>query len=122
MYVKDYIKMEDLKEGYLYRIIARNARYGIWKADEQSFIISRIKFGDNFLFPEYHYDCPAFATAQPLKEIEQSPFRPKDIRLVYEVVNNSVKEEEILEYLNKFEGDRDYLKPAWMKPKWTQKS
>ena len=56
MYVKDYLKMDELKDGYLYTIIARNALYGIWRADEQAFLISRIKFGDNFLFKEYVFE------------------------------------------------------------------
>ena len=93
MYVKDYLKMEELKDGYLYKIIARNASYGIWRSDNQAFIISRIKFGDNFVFEEHHYDCPNWATAQPLEEIEESPFK----------VENLEDEKEILEYLNRFE-------------------
>ena len=103
--------MEELKDGYLYEIIARNASYGIWRSDKQAFIISRIKFGSNFTFEEHHFDCPAWATAQPLKEIEESPFKVEDLE----------KEKEVLEYLNKFEDDRDYMKPAWMNPKWLKK-
>lgn len=111
MYIKNYLKINELKDGYLYKIIARNALYGIWIAEEEAFLISRIKFGDNFLFKEYHYDCPAFATAQPVGEVEKSPFDPKNLG----------EEKDVLEYLNKFEGERDNLKPAWMKPKWTQR-
>ena len=92
MYVENYLKMPDLKDGYLYKIIARNASYGIWTASHQGFVISRHKFGDNFLFEENHYDCDNFATAQPLEEIEQAPFTS-----LYE------HEDEVLEYLNKFE-------------------
>jgi hypothetical protein len=97
VYVKDYLKMEELKDGYLYEVIARNAKYGIWNSDTQGFTISRIKFGSNFLFEEYHYDCPSFATAQPVKEIEKAP--------------SGAGEKEVLEYLNKFEGDRAYMWP-----------
>jgi len=100
MYVKNYLKMDELKNGYLYKIIARNAAYGIWKADTRGFIISRIKFGSNYIFEEYHYDCEAFATAQPLEEIEKSPFDTENF--VYD------NEKAVLDYLNKFEKDRDY--------------
>ena len=93
----DYIKIPDLKEGHLYQIEARNASYGIWIADEEGFAISRIKFGDNFMFVEYHWDCQYFATAKPIKEIEKSPFKSEDFY-------SGAVEKEALEYLNKFEG------------------
>lgn len=74
----DYIKMEDLKEGYTYRISARNAGFGIWRTKHQSFIISRWKFGFNYIFEEYHYDTGApYGTTKPWEEIEQSPFDPE---------------------------------------------
>jgi len=114
MYVENYIKMKDLKPGYLYKIIARNASYGIWLPQRQSFAISRIKFGSNYIFEEYHYDCEAFATAQPLEEIEKSPFNFEDVKIFYSEdgffgYNN---EKELLKYLNKFEGDREYMWPT----------
>jgi len=109
----DYIKMKDLKGGYLYHIYARNASYGIWVPKKESFVISRIKFSENFIFEEYHWDCKTFATVQPLKEIEKSPFEVEDIvadhtreegKTIYFRYKN---EEKLLEYLNKFEGSRD---------------
>ena len=98
----NYVKMEDLKGGYLYKIIARNAEYGIWIPERKSFAISRFKFGDNYVFEEYHYDTgPPYGTVKPLEEIEKSPFRPEDMHLVftdkYAYYNN---EDSILEYLN----------------------
>jgi hypothetical protein len=62
--------MKDLKNGYLYKIIARNGCYGIWCSETQGFAISRIKFHDNYTFEEHHHDCEAFATAQPIEEEE----------------------------------------------------
>jgi len=94
--IKEWIKIPDLKAGYLYRIAARNANYGIWIPRNESFLISRRKFGDNFLFEEYHWDCPAWATAKPLEEIEKSPFEIKEWTDYPEWKN-------ILFYLNKFE-------------------
>lgn len=93
----DYIKMDALIPYGLYKIEARNASYGIWLPMEAGFAISRIKFGDNFIFVEYHWDCPSFATAKPLTLIEQSPFIGKDF-------DDAEKNIEILSYLNKFEG------------------
>ena len=111
MYPKEYIKMEDLKPGYLYKIVARNANYGIWIPEHLSFAISRVKFGRNYVFEEHHLDCESFATAAPLKEIEKSPFEAKNIKINH-VEKDGQKyfgyqdENKILEYLNRFEGDR----------------
>ena len=75
-----YIKIEDCKVGYLYRIEARNGEVGIYsiKHDDSGdkyhiFTLSRHKFGSNFLFPENHYDDPCYGTAQPLEELEKVP-------------------------------------------------
>ena len=111
--IKEWIKIEDLKSGYLYKIAARNASYGIWIPQRKSFAISRIKFGSNYIFEEYHWDCPAFATAKPLEEIEKSPFNVEDTEIVYtEEYFGYKNEDKLLEYLNKFEGDRSYMWPV----------
>ena len=110
----EYLKQQDLKEGYLYKILARKASYGIWIPKNESFAISRIKFGENFVFEEYHWDYsqgPAHATAKPISEVEKSPFTSKDF--VHVNFNRGKekwigikKSKEILEYLNKCEGNR----------------
>ncbi len=119
----DYIKIPELKPKHLYRILARNAGYGIWFGDTDTtdafgFAISRVKFGSNYIFTEYHWDNPSFATARPLEEIEKSPFTLEDLThrlLLYDGTEGyshiKVGEEywtvpkgkEILEYLNKYE-------------------
>lgn len=115
-----YIKIKDLKGGYLYYIDARNASYGLWIPEKEAFAISRIKFFDNFIFEENHWDCKSFATAQPLKEIEKSPFKPEDLVMVHIKEDGKTtyfgykNEEKLLEYLNEFEGNRDDLKPMWL--------
>lgn len=101
--IKDYIKMEDLKPFGLYEIHARNGKYGIWIPEYKGFILSRIKFGNNFTFVEYHWDCEAYNTAAPLKFIEQVPFGADDL-LIKKGTIEPDKEDEILKYLNKFEG------------------
>jgi hypothetical protein len=106
--IKEYIKIKDLKGGYLYKIAARNADYGIWIPSRESFAISRIKFSNNFIFEEHHWDCESFATVKPLKEIEKSPFYSDDINIIYTKKYFGYKnEEDLLEYLNKFEDWRN---------------
>lgn len=96
-----YLKINELKEGYLYSIQARNGHFGIWNSKIDAFEISRHKLGKNFVFEEYHIDCPAWATAMPLREIEKSPFTNEDFDRGEDLY--SKKEEEILTYLNNFE-------------------
>ena len=45
--------IETLKDRHVYKIHARNAHYGIWIAENKSFLISRWKFGENYPFEEY---------------------------------------------------------------------
>ena len=92
------MKEEELKNGYLYEIDARNASTGIWDSKRRTFFISRTKFYDNFLFDELHVDAsPDFGTATPMKEIEKSPF---DMSVdLYKI------EIDVLKYLNGF-GDK----------------
>lgn len=105
---REYLKMDQLKAGYLYRIRARNASYGIWLPQRQGFVISRIKFGNNYLFEEYHWDCEAFATVKPFEEIERSPFDAEKINIEHSEKDGKKffgypKWKEILKYLNEFE-------------------
>ena len=52
-----YIKMENLKNGYCYKILVRNAYVGVWITQMKAFMISRYKMGDYYyLFYEYHWD------------------------------------------------------------------
>ncbi len=79
--IKDYIKPEDLKEGGLYRISARNASYGIWCEKDNGFYISRHKFGVNYLFIEIHWDLSdGFGTVKPLEWVKQAPFDTSELK------------------------------------------
>ena len=74
-HIKDYIKVEDLRDAGLYRISARNASHGIWSSKDGGFYISRHKFGSNYLFVEIHWDLSdGFGTVKPLEWLKQSPF------------------------------------------------
>ena len=67
------ISIEDCKDGYYYLIDARNADTGVFRSSDNAFIIARHKFGDVFLFPEFHWETGApYGTAKPELELEQA--------------------------------------------------
>jgi len=69
----EYITIQKCQRGTVYKLSSRNLHYGVYDGDE-GFIGIRQKFGDFFLFTEYHYDQGApFGTAKPLKEVTQLP-------------------------------------------------
>lgn len=53
----DKIDMDALVEREVYRIRCRNLSVGVWDPSQRGFIGVREKFGDNYLFTEYHYDA-----------------------------------------------------------------
>jgi len=106
--------IETLKDRHLYYIHARNGHYGIWIAENNSFLLSRIKFGKNYPFEEYHWNIGSrgdisYGTAYEKGEaIEAVPFEVK--RGPTKAWNDGEYEdwcprEEILKYLNKFEDE-----------------
>lgn len=69
----DYIKLEDCKERFLYKIFSRNLSYGVYDGNS-GFIGIRNKFGMDYLFTEYHWDTgPPFGTVHPKEEICEVP-------------------------------------------------
>lgn len=99
---EDYLPMESLEDGALYRISARNSTAGIWNADRRAFTIARTKFYSTFLFDEYHWDAsPRFGTARPYEKLESPPpFSDNDEMLSY-----------LLAWRDKTRGDG--LTPDW---------
>jgi len=88
----NYIPLEQCKDGFLYIIDARNSRLGIFKKENNSFIISRFKFKSNFLYEEDHWDTgEPFGTVKPLKLLgpTQMSFLP------------TMNQDEQLKFLNK---------------------
>ena len=70
----DYIKIEDCGDGGLYRISSRNLTFGVYKESCKGFIGIREKFGDEFLFAEYHWDTGSpFGTVRPIEFLEACP-------------------------------------------------
>jgi hypothetical protein len=85
--VDNYIPIDSCKNGYVYRIFARNGIVGIFNSQDNSFTLSRFKFNSNYLFDEYHWDTgEPFGTVKPIEEIDECP--------------ENMTESEALEYLN----------------------
>lgn len=49
-----YLPIDQLEDGCIYLIHARNSYIGIWRASERGFTLVREKFGRRFLFTEFH--------------------------------------------------------------------
>jgi hypothetical protein len=87
-----YIPVGECINGHVYRIRARNGRIGVFdKKNDNAFILSRHKFGDNFLYPEYHWDNgKPYGTVMPLEYLwELPPMESDDMLLAY--LNNLTK-------------------------------
>lgn len=97
----DYLKVNELRDGYLYRIAARNASCGIWTKRHGGFVISRNKFGSNYLFIEYHWDvCKWHGTVKPFNLLEKAPFNEGIFSDMWNVDMNPAIYRHILGYLN----------------------
>ncbi len=84
-----YLHIDDLEDGMLYLIHARNSYVGVWDATTLGFVILREKFGARFLTTEFHYDhSPTFGTAKPLRKIS-GPVAAEMRRAVIESALNS---------------------------------
>jgi hypothetical protein len=64
-----YLRIDQLEDGCLYLIHARNSHIGQWVAVDCGFVILREKFGDRFIFTEYHWDKDKRGTAKPLAKL-----------------------------------------------------
>lgn len=66
----DYIPLDKCEEGKVYKISSRNLRIGVFDG-KGGFIGIREKFGNRYLFTEYHWDKgPPFGTVRPYEEVE----------------------------------------------------
>ncbi len=62
------IKLKNCKDRFLYKIDSRNLSYGVFNLAANGFIGIREKFGDRYLFTEYHWDTGApYGTVRPIK-------------------------------------------------------
>lgn len=66
----NYIKLDQCKDRFLYRIHSRNLEYGIYSEQKKGFIGIREKFGSKYLFTEYHWDAgEPYGTVKPQEEL-----------------------------------------------------
>lgn len=80
-----YIALADCRHGWTYEIHSRNLVFGVFDSKAQGFIGIREKFGDLFLFTEFHWDTGApYGTVKPKKELEECPI--KDLRERFETI------------------------------------
>lgn len=64
------IPEDELEPRLLYRIRSRNLVVGIWVPSEHGFIGVRNKFGDDYLFTEYHHDAdPRYGTVSAMESM-----------------------------------------------------
>lgn len=64
------IPLDQCKHGFLYKINSRNLTFGVYNQKDKGFIGIREKFGDHYLFTEYHWDTGApYGTVKPQEEI-----------------------------------------------------
>lgn len=76
---KKYLPIDECEDRGIYRISSRNLSVGVFVKETSGFIGIREKFGDLFLFSEYHNDTGApFGTVFPKEKIGQLP---EDIEL-----------------------------------------
>jgi len=99
----NYIPLDECRHGGLYKIHARNFYLGVFNFLNSGFIGVREKFGNKFLFTEFHWDTgPPFGTVKPIKLIEECPVEDIfDLRLDESVDPPCHRENhELFEYLN----------------------
>jgi hypothetical protein len=67
-----FIAQEDCELGGVYRLKSRNLRVGVYDGNG-GFIGIREKFGDLYLFTEYHFDTgPPHGTVRPTEKLDVS--------------------------------------------------
>ncbi len=69
-----FIPMDKCIHRGFYKIYARNFDYGVYDEDKKCFYGIRFKFGETYIFPEYHWDTGApHGTVQPLEFLKMCP-------------------------------------------------
>jgi hypothetical protein len=70
----DYIPLDQCKDRFLYQINSRNLSYGVYNEENKGFVGIRNKFGEDYLFTEYHYNNGMpHGTVFPKKELTKIP-------------------------------------------------
>lgn len=76
----NYIPSEECIDRHLYRINSRNLRTGVFREETGGFVGIRTKFGDRFLFEEFHWDNgEPYGTVKPIEDM--GVVLPDDVEL-----------------------------------------
>lgn len=68
--MNEFLPMSDMVDRRIYRIKSRNLWVGVWDAANKAFIGIRRKFGDRYLFAEYHWETgPPYGTANAISDL-----------------------------------------------------
>lgn len=87
------IDLRDCKDRHVYKINSRNLKIGVFREKTKGFIGIRLKFGNRFLFEEYHWDTGApYGTTKPIEEIGVLPDSIEN-KITLKVVDFETKEE-----------------------------
>lgn len=93
----EYMGIDKLEPRRAYELKSRNLVVGFWNPRNKGFMGVREKFGDRYLFTEYHYDTGApNGTAMPVRELdlwlpEDVPFR-ENLELACQLCGNLVEQ------------------------------
>lgn len=102
------IPMDQCKHGGLYRISCRNLSLGVYNSEAKGFIGIREKFGNLYLFTEYHWDTgEPFGTVCPIEFLEDCPLPPQEC-------TKSVADEE---YLKRYISNTKLGDEVWIEHK-----
>jgi hypothetical protein len=72
------IPKAECKDRRLYRIRSRNLAFGVYRAESGGFLGLREKFGQVYVFEEYHWENEAFAMVKPIEALPET--LPLDIQ------------------------------------------
>lgn len=74
------IPIDQCLHGHLYALDSRNLSCGVYCSDTNGFIGIREKYGELYLFEEFHWDTgPPHGTAKPLTLICECPIKLNEI-------------------------------------------
>lgn len=95
----NYLKIDELEDGYIYIMHGRNSYLGVWRAELNGFTIVRTKLGVDRLDLEYHWD--ANGTAKPLVKLS-GPVAADQRRQALDAAHALVTHEKFMELTASF--------------------
>jgi len=87
--VKRWITVSQCRDKHIYRILARNGRYGLYDKSTGSFKLNRYKNGDYFLDIEHHWDVDS-GTVKPLEDMGICSLNDNELSVVLSTLSQSI--------------------------------